>query len=171
MHGQLHNVLCSVQLCICCCTIPAAFPFKRHLMGFLCNNVSLYLFERVGGAWASSTVESREAREGCTLLTVGTDLNGDSKSTNERGFCLGWFVGPFSLGCSKRPITESVFPHRTLSNSFVSIAQQAGEAAVPGRLSLTMCLWLNPICCSPPPPHRSGCMMRTIDPVRIIQIF
>jgi hypothetical protein len=31
-------------------------------------------------------------------------------------------------------------------NSFVPVAQQAGQAAVPGRLSLSMCLWSEPPC-------------------------
>ncbi len=31
------------------------------------------------------TVVSRETREGWSLLTVETEVNGDSKSTNERG--------------------------------------------------------------------------------------
>ncbi len=34
----------------------------------------------------------RETREGWPLLTVKTEVNWDSKSTNERGSFLGWFV-------------------------------------------------------------------------------
>jgi hypothetical protein len=38
---------------------------------------------------------SRETREGWPLLTVETEVNGDSRSTNERGASIvpGWFVG------------------------------------------------------------------------------
>jgi hypothetical protein len=32
-------------------------------------------------------------KRGWPLLTVETEANGDSKSTNERGSFLGWFVG------------------------------------------------------------------------------
>ncbi len=35
----------------------------------------------------------RETRDGWPLLTVETEVNGDSKSTNERGPYFGWFVG------------------------------------------------------------------------------
>jgi hypothetical protein len=38
-------------------------------------------------------VVCRENREGWPLLTVKTEANGDSMSTNEKGFFLGWFVG------------------------------------------------------------------------------
>jgi hypothetical protein len=44
------------------------------------------------------------------------------------------------LCCPSRPSYKK-FPHRTLFNSFVPIAQQAGQAAVLGRLSVRMCLW------------------------------
>ena len=36
---------------------------------------------------------ARDTREGWPQLTVETEVNGDSKSTNERGSFLGWFVG------------------------------------------------------------------------------
>ncbi len=37
---------------------------------------------------------ARETREGWPLLTVETEVNEDSKSTNEReGSFLGWFIG------------------------------------------------------------------------------
>jgi hypothetical protein len=44
-------------------------------------------------------------------------------------------------GCFSWPSIKYVFPHRTLFQSFVPIAQQAGYAAVLGRLSLSICLW------------------------------
>jgi hypothetical protein len=41
-------------------------------------------------------------------------------------------------GCSSQLTTKYIFPHRTLFLSLVPIAQQAGQAAVLGRLSLTV---------------------------------
>ncbi len=41
----------------------------------------------------------RETREGWPLLTVETEVNGDSKSTNERGSSL---VGSWGLSRQKR---------------------------------------------------------------------
>ncbi len=43
-----------------------------------------------------SCVLTRETREGLPLLTVETEINGDSKSTNERGPSL---VGSLGLSC------------------------------------------------------------------------
>ncbi len=83
-----------------------------------------------------------------TLPTVETEENEDSKSTNERDPSLVGLLGfscqkkrfLFCLGYSSRP-SKSIFP-LTLHyfNSFVSFAQQAGQAAVLGRLSLSKCL-------------------------------
>ncbi len=43
---------------------------------------------------ADRRVKTRETREGWPRLNVLTKVNGDSKSTNERGPSLvGWFVG------------------------------------------------------------------------------
>jgi hypothetical protein len=65
---------------------------------------------------------SRETREGWSLQTLEIDVNGDSKSTNERGPSLEGSLGLlcwykrflFCLGCSSRPSTKYFFPHRTL---------------------------------------------------------
>ncbi len=88
-----------------------------------------------------------EAREGWPLLTVETEANRDSRSTYERGPSL---VG--SLDSSTRDFCPAlaavVGPVKNISfltlhyfTSFVPIAQQAGQAVVPRRLSLNMCLW------------------------------
>jgi hypothetical protein len=92
-----------------------------------------------------------ENREGWPLLAVETEVNGDSKSTNERGPSLAGGL----LGLSCRYIIlprllwsaqyEIVFSHRmayTIS-IYVSlpIAQQPGQAVMQGRLSLYVCLW------------------------------
>jgi hypothetical protein len=60
-------------------------------------------------------------RERWPLLTVETGVNGNSKSTENGGFFLGYFAGLvmpgqeilFRLGCSSRPSTKYFFPHRT----------------------------------------------------------
>jgi hypothetical protein len=76
------------------------------------------------------------------VLTVETEVNGDSKSTNDSGPSLVSLIGSlglsckykrflFCLGCPSRPCTKYLFPN----------AQQAGQEAVPGRLSLSLCLW------------------------------
>jgi hypothetical protein len=76
-------------------------------------------------------VKARETREGWVVLVVETEVNRDSKSTNERGssFLVRWVVVP---------VQETFFLTVPLSPP----PQQARQAAVPGRLSLTMCLWL-----------------------------
>jgi hypothetical protein len=92
----------------------------------------------------------REKREGWTLLTVETKVNGDSKSTNERGSSLVGSLGLsrrykrflFCLGCSSLSSTKYFFLTVHLCiNLFVLTAQQAGKAAVLGRLSLVVS-WL-----------------------------
>jgi hypothetical protein len=82
------------------------------------------------------------------LLTFKTEVNGDLKITKERGPYLVSSLGLscrflFSLGCSSRPNTKYFFPHRTQFQFLCPyrIAQQAGQAAMLGRLSLSMCLW------------------------------
>ncbi len=101
----------------------------------------------------SGFLAGRETREGWPLLTVETEVNGSSKRTNENGV-LSWLVRwacragtrdfLFCLGCSIRPSTKYFFPHRTLLPFLCPIGQQAGQAAVLGRLSVIMCLcgWL-----------------------------
>ncbi len=92
---------------------------------------------------------ARKTWEGWPLLTVETEVNGDSKCTNEGPSLVGSLGLPcrykrflFCLGCSSRPSVKYFF-FLTIHyfNSFVPIAQQAGQAAVLGRLSLSMCLW------------------------------
>jgi hypothetical protein len=95
-------------------------------------------------------VITRETGEGWFPLTVETEVNGDSKRTNERGPSLVGSLGLswqykrflFCLGCSSRSSTKYFFPHRIhYFNYFFPIAQQAGQAAGLGRLSLSVCLW------------------------------
>ena len=64
--------------------------------------------------------EIRETRDGWPLLTVETDVNGDSKSTNERGpslvgslwACRAGFCS--ALAALVGPVKYIFFPHRTL---------------------------------------------------------
>jgi hypothetical protein len=85
--------------------------------------------------------------EGWPLLTVETEANGESRSTYERGSflvgsrrfkrvlsCLG-LAALFGPGLN----LFLLLPIQHLT-SFLPIAQQAGQAVVPGRLSLSMCL-------------------------------
>ncbi len=92
---------------------------------------------------------NRETREGQPLLTVETEANGNSKSTNERDDSL---VGLLGLSCwYKRfcfalvtlvsPVKNILFSLYTFSIPLSPIAQQAGQAVVLGNLSLSMCLW------------------------------
>jgi hypothetical protein len=57
----------------------------------------------------------RETREGWPLPTVETEVNGDAKSTNERGSFL---VDSLGLLCRYKrflfPVENIFFPHRTL---------------------------------------------------------
>jgi hypothetical protein len=91
---------------------------------------------------------SRKAREGWPLLTVETEVNGDSGRTYVGGPSLVGSLGLscrymkfFScLGCRSRPSSKYLFLTVHYFNSFVPFAQQAGQAAVLGRLSLSMSL-------------------------------
>ncbi len=95
--------------------------------------------------------EVRETRERWPLLTVETEVNReDSRRKNERGHFLVGSLGLFCtykrflfcLGCSSQPSTNYRFPSPyTFSIPLSPIAQQAGQAAVLGRLSLCVCLW------------------------------
>ncbi len=87
---------------------------------------------------------TREAREGCPLLTVETGVNGDSESTrpglfrracraSTRNFCP-------ALAALVGPVQNIFFLTVHHFNSFVPIAQQSGQAAMLGCLSLSMCL-------------------------------
>jgi hypothetical protein len=81
------------------------------------------------------------------LLAVETEVNGYSKSTNERGPSLVAWLGLscqykrflFCLGCSSRP-NKKLFLLSPVTTSIVPITQQARQAVVPGRLSIGMCL-------------------------------
>jgi hypothetical protein len=89
-------------------------------------------------------VLARETREGWPLLTVETEVNGDSKSTNERGPSLAGSLGLlcwykiflFCLGCSSRPSTKYFFFLTMHFSIPLSLSpRQAGHAGVLGRLA------------------------------------
>jgi hypothetical protein len=91
-----------------------------------------------------------ETREGWPLLTVETDVNGSSKSANERGPSLVGSLGlPCQykkflpcLGCSSRPRPSKIF----FPSSYIpSSLSQTGQAVVQGRLSVSKCLCCGPI--------------------------
>jgi hypothetical protein len=94
---------------------------------------------------------SERLERGWPLLIVETEVNGDSKSTNERGSSLVGLLGlPCRykrflpcLGCSSQPSTNIFSLTIHYFNSCVPIAQQAGHWAGnrAGSPSLSMCLW------------------------------
>ncbi len=71
------------------------------------------------------------------------------KEDQRMGSFLGWFFGLVVLvqeilvlpGCSSRPSKKYFFITAHYFHSFVPIAQQAGQAAVLCRRSLSVCLW------------------------------
>jgi hypothetical protein len=87
----------------------------------------------------------RETRERFPLVTVQTEVNGDSKSTNERGPSL---VGSLGLSCRYKrffmPWLLQLVQYKIIFFSPYNITiplSPAGQAAVLGRLSLSMCIW------------------------------
>ncbi len=85
--------------------------------------------------------DQRDYRGVAPMLTVETEVNGDSKSTNERGPSL---AGSLRMSCRYKrflfclvgSVQNMFFPTAHYFNIFVPISQQGGQAAVPGRLSL-----------------------------------
>ncbi len=99
--------------------------------------------------WSECAGRTRGAREGWPLQSVETEVNGDYKSTNERGSFLGWFVGHF-LAVQEIFILPWLLrsAHAVLNiflltvhyfNWCVPIAQQPAQAVVQGLLSLNVC--------------------------------
>ncbi len=96
--------------------------------------------------WPAMSCYIVESREGWPLLTaVETEVNGDTKSTNESGPFLVGSLGLscrykrflFYLGCSSRPSTKY---YSNYFRSFVPIAQQSGPASALGLLSVIVCV-------------------------------
>jgi hypothetical protein len=80
-------------------------------------------------------------------LTVETEANGDSRNTYERVSFLGWFAGLFlpvheifysALSALVGQYKIFLSSTENYFTSFVSIAQQAGQAVMPCRLSLNI---------------------------------
>ncbi len=99
----------------------------------------------------------RETKEGWPLLTVETEVNGDSKSTNQRGSSLVVSLGLscqykrflHCLGCSSQPNTNIFFLAVQKSVHFMCPHRPgklgSGQAVVLGRLAcllVHMCLWV-----------------------------
>ena len=84
-----------------------------------------------------------------TLLTVETEVNGDSRSTNERGpslvlrcvRCTGTRDVCPALVAVVGPVRNMYFLTVQHFSSFVPFSRQAGQAVVLGHLSLNVCLW------------------------------
>ncbi len=100
------------------------------------------------GSW-QNVDRDRETREGWPLLTVETEVNGGSKSTNER--CLS-LVGSFRCAGTRDFYPALIAQVSQVQNIcfffalhyftlYVPIALQPGQAVVQGRRSLNVCLW------------------------------
>ncbi len=77
------------------------------------------------------------------LVNVETEVNGDSKSTNElvRWACQGGTRDSnLALAALVSPVQKIFFLTAEYFNLCVSVAQQPGQAVVQGRLSLNVCL-------------------------------
>ncbi len=95
-----------------------------------------------------TTLSQRDYREGWPLLTVETEVIGTQRVQLKR--VLPWVVHwacravtrdfCSALAVLVGPVQNIFFLTVHYFNSFVPIAQQAGQAAVLGRLSLNMCL-------------------------------
>jgi hypothetical protein len=87
---------------------------------------------------------AKETREGWPLLTVETDMHGDSKITNERGPSLAFFrrAGTIdffhALAALVSPVENIIFLDAHFFTLLVSIAHQTGQAGVLGHLSLCL---------------------------------
>jgi hypothetical protein len=84
------------------------------------------------------------------VWTVETEVNGESKRTNERSSFVVGLSGLYSAGTRDfysalaglvGPVQNIFFLTVHYFSSFVPIAQQAGQVAVLGRLSFSVCLW------------------------------
>jgi hypothetical protein len=88
---------------------------------------------------------SKETREGWILLTVETKENRGSGSTYERGLSL---VGSLVYRSRTRyfcpalaaQVYQIFFLHRALFHFILTHLLARGQAVVPGRLSLNVCL-------------------------------
>jgi hypothetical protein len=101
--------------------------------------------------WYSVTKPERlERGRGWPLLTAETEVEGDSQRTYERG--LSWLVR-FACNTETRDIcsalaalvVQNILSSVRYFNAFDTIAQQAVQAAVLGRLSLSVCLSTKPL--------------------------
>ncbi len=99
---------------------------------------------REGGRKLNRGLIARETKDGCAILTVETKVNGDSKSTNERGPSLVGSLGSSCrykrllscFGCSGQPSAKNFFPHRTL----FPIAQQPKQEVNRAKPSVYECV-------------------------------
>ncbi len=110
---------------------------------------------------------TRETREGWggPLLTIELRRMETHGVLMKKGSFLGWSVGlvlPLQkllscLGALVGPVQNIFFLAVDYFNSFVPVAKQGGQAAVLGRMSLSMCLWFPPWCHSTTKQQLSNC--------------
>ncbi len=116
--------------------IPCVYLFEK-------NRLKVQTREKVRAEWRSERLER------VTPLVCWNWGKWGLKEYKLKVPFLGWFVGlvmPVKvilscLGCSSRHSKKKIFLAVNFFNSFVPIAQLAGQAVVLGRLSLSMCLW------------------------------
>ncbi len=114
-----------------------------------CSNLWFNLELTCNPSFIYVSYRPERLERGGPLLTVETEVNGDSKSTYERSPSLVGSLGLsyrykrflLCLGCSSQLRRKYFFPHSILFQFLCPIDQQAGQTAVLGRLSLNMCLW------------------------------
>jgi hypothetical protein len=85
---------------------------------------------------------SSKTREGWSLKTVETEVNGDSKSTNENGlpWLVRWATRAGTIDLYHAMTANYFFLTVHYFNLCVYIVQKLGQAVVQGRLSVNVCL-------------------------------
>jgi hypothetical protein len=121
---------------------PVPFRFLSQKTG-----PSLVVFLLVVGALSLDDIRG-DQRGWPLMTTVKNEATGDSRNTYDSCHSLVGSLGSlcwskiflFSFGCSSQPSTKHYFLTVHYFTSFLPTAQQAGQAVVPRRLSLNICL-------------------------------
>ncbi len=135
---------------------PVVFSNYSNKKGRYASDVKLFSYDLLPCPQAFSEIclfvkinnSRRAAREGWPLLTLETEPNGDSKSTNERSppWLVRWACRArtrdlcTALTALVGPVQNILFLTIHYFSSFVLFDQQAGQAVVLGCLSLNICL-------------------------------
>jgi hypothetical protein len=127
-------------------TLPS-IPYNSFWVGFISVDFTLPI-EVLSLFYWLQPIQTRDTRERWPLPTVETEVNGDSKSTYERGpsWSVCWAHSAdtrdfFALAAQVGLVQNMFLLIVHYFSSFVPIAQQARKAVVLGHLSLSLCLW------------------------------